>query len=102
MHSNHEAYEHAAVVDSIINRLLEDHPISERNWQEWQIFSRTVRSSLNVLDKEIGAKKDEMIREVSKNHRERKLCNGLPGGLPCIHQQGHPGPCQNVRVMEGQ
>ena len=64
MRNQSEAYANAALLDQKIVFLMKEFPIGE-NWRYWMLFSRTVGTSLNILDYEI-----EIAR---KNEREQRI-----------------------------
>ncbi len=50
---NFGGYGAAQEVDDLINRLLEKHDITPENTLEWRIFTRTIGTSLHLIDEKI-------------------------------------------------
>jgi len=51
--SKFDPYEKAEELDAKINKMLEEHPITEENVNVWTIFQRTIQSSLTIIERRI-------------------------------------------------
>lgn len=61
MKNSDEAYAAAQKVDDVINKTLDEYPITADNWYEYTAFARTIRTSVNVIEAEIARKKHEAL-----------------------------------------
>lgn len=53
MESNQQAYDEAGKVDKRISDLLGTSPITKENAAAWAIFTRTIKSTVDILDSEL-------------------------------------------------
>ena len=51
--SKESAYTEASKIDDILNKLLEEFPITEENVEVWSLFLRTIRTSILIIDSEV-------------------------------------------------
>jgi hypothetical protein len=51
-------YDEAAKVDAVLNGILDDNGVTEENALEWLKVTRTVQSSLNILEERAKDKAD--------------------------------------------
>ena len=66
-------YKEASTIDNEINKLLKENPLSEENALEWMRFTRTVRSTLEIIEEcaknKIDAKTELIASEKSGNKK---------------------------------
>jgi hypothetical protein len=52
-------YGGAQKIDAVINEILEKHKITEDNFREWMLFTRTIETSLNLINEQIKQIRDK-------------------------------------------
>ena len=50
--SNIKPYEEASEINEILEKLMKSKEITKENAKDWLLFSRTVKSTLNIIDNE--------------------------------------------------
>ncbi len=51
-----KGYKEASKIDKLVNKLLSENPITEKNAREWMQFCRTISSGLEILNMEAREK----------------------------------------------
>ena len=46
-----KGYEHAATFDTWLTDKMKDYPLSKETAKQWMIFARTVRTSMDILNR---------------------------------------------------
>lgn len=49
-----EGYKEAEQIDKIINGILETEPITKDNIREWENFNRTIKTTINLVQRIIN------------------------------------------------
>ena len=57
------SYEEASTIDQNINTLLKDHPINMDNVRDWLNFSRTLQTTLKLINHEIFRKTNIRVEQ---------------------------------------
>ncbi len=54
-------YEEAQTFDAIVNVMLKEHPITLHNADAWMKFSRTVKTTMHILEKTASANLRQLL-----------------------------------------
>ena len=79
-----DGYKEAEKVDAIINKAINENPISKDNVMEWMKFLRTIQSGINILNEEAKVLVDIKTEEVASKRSGNK--NGYKVAGPIIKE----------------